>query len=353
MSNPDPYRSPQTDFYGNAQYVGHRGNSALSTISAIFGAISVPFMCLCYMGLPLAIVAIICGHLGRAQVKNSGGRQGGAGTALAGLILGYLSVVFFVGSMGLLFLSASTSPGFGSATPNADGEFEFRQAETSVLHNVTQIDGESTTKQPAKPLAEHYLSSLQELDAMIAESEGQKTPPPPFPYSVYVRLNENSVIFLVKVPGFAGFPPEEQDAIRRNCWSIAHACVADVIPEDGEVGVVIFNSWSFDSAYLSSADPDNAKAELNDVQAELSSIFRHFSDLLTTENIEEWSEFDTQAEAEETDFEIMKAEAEDAEAEIHIEAAEIDEAEAEQAEAEMPEAEATEAEESDMLAEEP
>jgi type II secretory pathway pseudopilin PulG len=41
---------------------------------------------------PLAIAAVVFGHLSRAEIKKSNGRIGGAGVALAGLIIGYLSL---------------------------------------------------------------------------------------------------------------------------------------------------------------------------------------------------------------------------------------------------------------------
>ncbi|ORM25211.1 hypothetical protein BFL43_25055 [Williamsia sp. 1135] len=49
-----------------------------------------PFFCV------TSIIAIILGHIGLNQVKNSGGAESGEGLALAGLILGYVFVVGWV-----------------------------------------------------------------------------------------------------------------------------------------------------------------------------------------------------------------------------------------------------------------
>jgi uncharacterized membrane protein len=47
-----------------------------------------------------SIVAVVLGFVARSQIRASGGRQGGDGMALAGIILGFLGitliVVFFV-----------------------------------------------------------------------------------------------------------------------------------------------------------------------------------------------------------------------------------------------------------------
>lgn len=49
------------------------------------------------------IVGVITGHLARREIKNSGGTQSGDGIAIAGLIVGYLNLIAFCGSL-LIFL---------------------------------------------------------------------------------------------------------------------------------------------------------------------------------------------------------------------------------------------------------
>jgi hypothetical protein len=39
---------------------------------------------------PLSIPAVVFGHIALSQIKRSAGRLGGAGLAIAGLVLGYL-----------------------------------------------------------------------------------------------------------------------------------------------------------------------------------------------------------------------------------------------------------------------
>lgn len=63
----------------------------LATTSLVLGILSLT--CLgCLGGLP----AIICGHMARGRIANSHGTLGGAGLALAGLIMGYLSIVLTI-----------------------------------------------------------------------------------------------------------------------------------------------------------------------------------------------------------------------------------------------------------------
>jgi hypothetical protein len=73
--------------------------SGLAITSMVLGISS--FACL-VTGLP----AVICGHMARANIKRSMGRQTGDGFALAGLITGYLGTAI----LGVAFLAGLTAP---------------------------------------------------------------------------------------------------------------------------------------------------------------------------------------------------------------------------------------------------
>jgi hypothetical protein len=42
------------------------------------------------------IAAVICGHIGLNEINRAGGRLGGKGLAIAGLVLGYIEIGFMV-----------------------------------------------------------------------------------------------------------------------------------------------------------------------------------------------------------------------------------------------------------------
>jgi hypothetical protein len=68
-----------------------RTTSTPALLSLIFGLMS-------WLMLPVlgAIAAIICGHMGRSEIRKSPDRFEGDGLAIAGLILGYLQLVMAV-----------------------------------------------------------------------------------------------------------------------------------------------------------------------------------------------------------------------------------------------------------------
>jgi hypothetical protein len=96
--------------------------SGLAIASLVCGILS-----LVILPIISSLPAIICGHLARSQVKTSGGTIGGAGIALAGLIMGYLG--FFC--IGLIVFAGIALPVFG--------EVQLKEKETHALANGKQI----------------------------------------------------------------------------------------------------------------------------------------------------------------------------------------------------------------------
>ncbi|MBX6421559.1 MAG: DUF4190 domain-containing protein [Sinobacteraceae bacterium] len=66
-------------------------NVAVNRRTSVTAVVSLVFGVLAWFALPLvgAIVAVICGHAARAEIRASGGQTEGAGLALAGLLLGW------------------------------------------------------------------------------------------------------------------------------------------------------------------------------------------------------------------------------------------------------------------------
>src|ERR1051325_10024332 len=63
--------------------------SALAIVSLVLGIFGIVLLC---VGPLFAIPAIICGHVAYSRVKNSAGALSGRGLAMAGFIVGYVSL---------------------------------------------------------------------------------------------------------------------------------------------------------------------------------------------------------------------------------------------------------------------
>ncbi len=83
-----PTAAPQWIAPGNASdSVAGPPNSTAAIVSLVFGILS-------WVVLPGIgpIVAVVAGHMARAEIRRSNGQVGGGGMAMAGLVLGYLQI---------------------------------------------------------------------------------------------------------------------------------------------------------------------------------------------------------------------------------------------------------------------
>ena len=120
---------------------------SLATAALVLGISS--FVCLgCLGGVP----AIICGHLARGKIRDSHGQLDGAGMALAGLILGYLSIVFTIAVAVIygVFLAKAVPQIQSGATPAIIEEqasqlktgLDLYKANTGSFPKLTGTNGE-------------------------------------------------------------------------------------------------------------------------------------------------------------------------------------------------------------------
>ena len=98
---------------------GSPASNSMALTSMILGILGI-FVAFIFTAVP----AIICGHIARKQIRESGGAQSGDGMALTGLITGYLvtllTLLFIVGVIIFFFYvsnetSSSGGPGGGSS----------------------------------------------------------------------------------------------------------------------------------------------------------------------------------------------------------------------------------------------
>lgn len=96
----------------NATPPVHRTTSTMAVISLVCGIAS-----WCVLPVLGAIVAVVCGHVARGEIRRSQGQMEGDGLAVVGLVLGYVQLAF--GLIVLLFAIAAIllglSIGFGSS----------------------------------------------------------------------------------------------------------------------------------------------------------------------------------------------------------------------------------------------
>lgn len=60
----------------------------------------------------ISLLAVIFGHISRGEIKRSGGRLGGDGLAIAGLIIGWLGMAGWIIFWIVIFAAASLSTSY-------------------------------------------------------------------------------------------------------------------------------------------------------------------------------------------------------------------------------------------------
>ena len=120
------------------QYWQAPRTDAKATASMILGIAGL----LCLWGIA-GIPAVILGHLSKADIKKSAGRQQGEGMATAGLITGYISIAF-----GLLFFAAILIPNLTRTRIEAN-----HNAAVSTLRTVTTAQVSYSTDYPSRGYA--------------------------------------------------------------------------------------------------------------------------------------------------------------------------------------------------------
>jgi len=93
-NTPEPYRPPSTAAPQAPAYTGGQPPSQGMAIAALIcGIIAFVGCCAWFISAPMALVAIVLGHIAISKVKADPQRYSGKGMARAGLVTGYLGLI--------------------------------------------------------------------------------------------------------------------------------------------------------------------------------------------------------------------------------------------------------------------
>lgn len=105
---PTPFMTPQQQ----AWQMGVVPQSGLAIASLVCGILGI---LLCYVNALGALPAVICGHMALRRMRESPFPMAGRGMAIAGLIMGYLGLLFQIGM--IAFIIVIVSQGASTPTP--------------------------------------------------------------------------------------------------------------------------------------------------------------------------------------------------------------------------------------------
>ncbi len=90
---PEPYRAPAHAGPGPSGLPLAQPSQGLAIAAMISGILCLIGCCMWYFSIPLAIAAIVMGHIASGKAKGDPQRYGGKGMARAGLVTGYVGLI--------------------------------------------------------------------------------------------------------------------------------------------------------------------------------------------------------------------------------------------------------------------
>ncbi|MEJ7594841.1 MAG: DUF4190 domain-containing protein [Planctomycetaceae bacterium] len=269
----NPYQASWTQ--SNSLNVQSQAVSALSILSMISGIISVPMICLCFLSIPFSLFAIVSGHISRSICRRSQGRVTGDGMAVAGLVLGYLTLLVTTGSWVawfVAFASVSTSapgpPAPPIMTPPAMSQSNATQQLDQAIA-MASLSLSAGNSEEATALALHLQASLhdiaQQLQAgRLPVGDGSEEPNPAAAAesptivaelpetpgsielqqalaesSVYCELRDDSCAFLVVIRNWAVLNDADRNTLSQMIWLAAGRSVKDHGNEGDEFALAL------------------------------------------------------------------------------------------------------------------
>ncbi len=146
--------------------------SLLALFSLILGIMGFIGSCAAPFNLPLAIAAIVCGHLGLLRIKASLGTITGKGLALAGLIIGYISLLFAIIFLVFLLMGLSAlGSDLESILQDVQRQLEEQQNEMSESSEDTQAE-EPTDNQENSENSSSADSDSSQSDSSVETADG-------------------------------------------------------------------------------------------------------------------------------------------------------------------------------------
>lgn len=256
----NPYREgQQQNFYRSARPATRP--SALAILSVLSGLLSFPMMCLLVLSLPFSVFAIVAGHMARGVIRSQPDRYAGTEMATIGLLSGYTTLILMGGGLMIFTLAATTSKVItvNTSTSASSGQTLLDDARAQLMNGSgTASFGVSTADHDANSLARHYIESLHVRDELEFSRTGESEDIAPREYRVYVRLNADSVAYLVRVPEFERFTDDARQTLFETCWTIAQRSVDHILPAGSEVGVGIYSDAGVERVLTGKTVPEQS-----------------------------------------------------------------------------------------------
>ncbi|RKH85264.1 DUF4190 domain-containing protein, partial [Corallococcus praedator] len=146
---------------------------------------------LIFISAPLALAAIACGHLALSAIKHGAGRIYGKGIAIAGLALGYGSLVAAIA----LFAFVAGRP----EVPKSPEQAALDAAEKTIGGKTG--DNPFGNDAEARRMSTKFADGMAKLDQeLFADAPARRSRADD--YRTWCELHDGRCAFVVQVPGY-------------------------------------------------------------------------------------------------------------------------------------------------------
>ena len=259
--------------YSDSQPLTTR-TSVSAVTSFVLGIMSPIVLCTCLPTILTSLSAIVLGHVALVKIGRSDGALLGRWQAITGLVLGY---IFFP-------LSLYLAPRFFQPPIDADdlaqneiGQFEKSELDdaNSKLSGIPKGGADGNSPQ-AIQLATQFSNKLSSLiNTGIFEDGGWREDKKlNGKCSVYCRLNDDSICFLVKVPRYREYEDDARDAVEQFAWASGRSVIVESNLENvSEMGIGLRGVVLYGSAMRGKSDSKTPNAKSKS-KSSLNSFFK-------------------------------------------------------------------------------
>jgi hypothetical protein len=200
-------------------------------------------------------VAIVTGHIAHYRIRRSAGRLTGRGLSLAGLILGYGSLLLTAGFFGL---GAYWSGEFGNDpvadVPRQPGDLALLEVERQI---VSDDEGYALgNSNEARERALVFADRMKELDESFFTQTDATLKLSGGKYVTWCELRDGRCAFVVHVPEYRRFDDEAKDVLAQLAWMTAQETAAESLEPGEELAVGLKGVLLYGAVMIGRYDPD-------------------------------------------------------------------------------------------------
>lgn len=211
--------------------------SALAVVSLILGAISPIMICAAFTSLLTATAAIVTGHIAQVRIRRSAGALTGRGFCLAGLVLGYLSLLVTVLVLAGIYFRLS---GRDSTEPVAVGSHLPGAAALAAAERAVTSDNDGYAlgnSAEARELARQFADEMETLDQALFTQTDAVFKLSGGHYVTWCELRDDQCAFVVHVPEYRKFEQDAKEALAHLAWGAAQRAVAGRLEPGNDLAV--------------------------------------------------------------------------------------------------------------------